>query len=439
MNPTPVFLPADILLPTDKDSRQRSRWSVVACDQFTSEPDYWSQVEAYVADAPSTYKITLPEVYLEQPGVEERIAGINAAMDRYLEDGVLTAYPDSFFYLERTLRNGKIRRGLVGMVDLEQYNYLPGSQSMIRATEGTVLDRIPPRVRVRKNAALELPHVMILIDDPDNTVIGPLDGAKCGATPGAEKSSMEEVYHFPLMQDSGSVQGWRLGERERRQVLDALAALSDPDAFRKKYGLSDAGEKGVLLFAVGDGNHSLATAKECYEQLKKTLSPQEAAVHPARYALVEVVNVHDASLDFEPIHRIVFDVNPDKMLADLKEYYEITSESSGAGQQFWYVKDGQPREAYIQNPSSNLAVGSIQRFLDSWLKENGGRVDYIHGEEVVENLSRQPDTLGFLFPAMAKSELFPTVILDGALPRKTFSMGHAWDKRFYLECRRLKK
>lgn len=432
MNPTSVFLPADILLPADPRTDRRSRWSVVACDQFTSEPDYWAQVEDYVADAPSTYRITLPEVYLEQPGVEERITGINATMDRYLEEGVLREYPRSIFYLERTLRDGKVRRGLIGMVDLEQYNYLPGSQSRIRATEGTVLERIPPRVRVRKNAALELPHVMLLIDDPEHTVISPLDIAK---------AAMEEVYRFPLMQDSGSVRGWRLGEGETRQVLSALDALAEPAAFRKKYGLSGEGaeEKGVLLFAVGDGNHSLATAKECYEQLKKTLSPEEAAVHPARYALVEVVNVHDASLDFEPIHRVVFDVDPDQMLSALEGYYTITCGAEGAGQRFWYVKDGQPREAYIQSPPSNLAVGSIQRFIDSYLKEHSGRVDYIHGEDVVENLTRQPGALGFLFPAMAKSELFPTVILDGALPRKTFSMGHAWDKRFYLECRRLKR
>ncbi len=414
-----VYLPA-----TECDL---SKWSVVACDQFTSQPEYWDEVSDFVGDAPSTLKITLPEIYLEQDGVDARISAINANMKSYLADGVLKSAGTRYIYVERTQRDGVCRRGLMGVVDLEEYNYMPGSQSLIRATEGTVLERIPPRVRVREHAALELPHIMLLIDDPEKTVIEPLAQGAAG---------FETAYDFPLMQDSGSIKGYFVDDAASDKIGAALAKLADPQVGAEKYGVSD---KGVLLFAVGDGNHSLATAKECYERIKKTVSAEEAAVHPARYALVEVVNVHDDALEFEPIHRVLFDIDADNLLAKLREYYKVSDTEIDGAQSFDYCCAGSAGTLWIENPKSNLAVGTLQIFLDEYLKNNAGRIDYIHGDDVVNQLGTQPGNIGFLLPPMAKEDLFKTVLIDGALPRKTFSMGHAWDKRFYLETRKITK
>ena len=421
MNKT--FLPADILVP-NKEKCDLSKWSVVACDQYTSEPEYWEKAESIVGDTPSTLRITFPEIYLENEGKEERIKNINANMESYLDEGIFTKYADSFIYIERTLADGTVRKGLIGKVDLEDYNYLPGSQSAIRATEGTVLERIPPRVAIRKNAALESPHIMILIDDPERTVIEPLS---------AKKSDFEKVYDFELMLGGGHIAGY-LANSEEEKISAALTALADKDNFEKKYNVAD---KGVLLFAVGDGNHSLATAKECFEQIKATLPKEEWENHPARYALVELVNLHDESLAFEPIHRVVFDVNTAHMLEEMKKFYDI-SFGNGDGQCFTYVTATGEGNLRINNPSSNLTVGSLQAFLDYYTKKFGGRIDYIHGDDVVRSLSANLGNIGFLLPNISKSELYPTVILDGALPRKTFSMGHAHDKRFYLETRKIK-
>lgn len=419
------FYAGEVYLPDEKNDL--SKWSVVACDQFTSQPEYWDEVSDYVGDAPSTLKITLPEIYLEQDGVDERIKKINDTMDAYLKNGVLKSVGSKYIYVERTQRDGVCRRGLMGVVDLEEYNYLPGSKSLIRATEGTVLERIPPRVRVREHAALELPHIMLLIDDPEKTVIEPLSDSA---------DTMDVAYDFTLMQSSGSIKGYFVDDDKAAAIGNALEKLADADVCASKYGVSD---KGVLLFAVGDGNHSLATAKECYERIKKTLSKEEAAVHPARYALVEVVNVHDAALQFEPIHRVIFDIDADKLLAKLREYYKISDIPVDGAQSFEYCSANGAGTLWIENPKSNLAVGSLQMFLDEYLKANGGRIDYIHGDDVVNELGCQPGNIGFLLPPMAKEDLFKTVLIDGALPRKTFSMGHAWDKRFYLETRRITK
>ena len=419
------FSAGEIYLPDAKNDL--SKWSVVACDQFTSQPEYWEEVSDYVGDAPSTLKITLPEIYLEQDGVDGRIKEINATMDAYLKDGVLKSAGSKYIYVERTQRDGVCRRGLMGVVDLEEYNYLPGSISLIRATEGTVLERIPPRVRVREHASLELPHIMLLIDDPEKTVIEPLaEGA----------ASMDVAYDFSLMQSSGSIKGYFVSDDQAEAIGNALEKLADPQVCADKYGVSD---KGVLLFAVGDGNHSLATAKECYERLKKTLTSEEAAVHPARYALVEVVNVHDTALQFEPIHRVVFDIDADNLLSALSNFYEVSETPCDGAQSFEYCCAKSAGTLWIKNPRSNLAVGTLQIFLDDYLKKNSGRIDYIHGDDVVNELGTQPGNIGFLLPPMAKEDLFKTVLIDGALPRKTFSMGHAWDKRFYLETRRITK
>ena len=420
------FRPADILLPRDCDL---SLWSVVACDQYTSQPEYWQRVEERVGRAPSALRLILPESCLEGPDVETDIMEINTTMSRYLREGRFQEYPDSIFYVERTLDSGAVRRGLIGMVDLEQYDYEPGSGAPIRATEGTVLSRIPPRVAVRKNAPIELPHVMLLADDPDRTVIEPLS---------ERTGEMEPLYDFELMEQGGHLRGWRLTGEQKEQVHTALAALADPAAFRNRYHLVE--DLPVLLFAVGDGNHSLATAKECYERQKRLTPPEHWANLPARYALVELDNLHDASLEFEPIHRLVFGAKPEELLSALVEYYPGARRGDGTGHKLAYVYGETQGLVSVPDPAAQLPVGTLQNFLDWYLaRHKGVRVDYIHGEDVVRKLAAQPDTVGFLLPAMGKEELFPTVIRDGVLPRKTFSMGEAHDKRFYLEARRIRE
>ena len=416
------FYPAEILLPKDADME---KWAVVACDQFTSQPEYWQAVERTVGDAPSTLRLILPEAKLNEPDVENAISRINDTMEAYLRQDVFQALPDSLIYLERTQSDGKVRHGLVGMVDLEQYDFTPGSHALIRATEGTVLERIPPRVRVRKNAWLELPHVMLLIDDPGKTVIEPLTG---------QTNAMERVYDFHLQQGGGHIRGWKLDNPQKESVAQALDSLCSEDAMEEKYGIRTA----PLLFAVGDGNHSLATAKRCYEDLKKVTPKERWADLPARYALVEVVNNHDDALQFEPIHRVLFGVEPEKVLSAMKEYYPGAYEGVGEGHVIGYNFAGSHGHITVPHPDVQLAVGTLQGFLDDYLKENGGEVDYIHGEDVVESLGNKPGAMGFTLPAMGKEQLFKTVIADGVLPRKTFSMGHAQDKRYYLEARKIR-
>ena len=348
------FRPADILLPQDCDL---SLWSVVACDQYTSQPEYWQRVEERVGSAPSSLRLILPESCLEGPNVETDITEINNTMSRYLRDGRFALYPGSLFYVERTLSSGKTRRGLIGMVDLEQYDYEPGSSAPIRATEGTVLSRIPPRVAVRKNAPIELPHVMLLADDPDKTVIEPLS---------AHTGDMTPLYDFELMEHGGHIRGWQLSQTQMTQVADALCRLADPEAFRARY--HTAPDASVLLFAVGDGNHSLATAKECYQRQKKLTPPEQWASLPARYALVELNNLHDESLEFEPIHRVVFGVEPEDLLAALKEYYPGVHAGKGEGHVFTAVYQGHEQDYTVPHPAAQLAVGTLQTFLDDYLK-----------------------------------------------------------------------
>lgn len=417
------FKPADILLPKDCDL---NKWSVVACDQYTSQPEYWARVAQYVGNEPSALHLILPESCLEGPNVDQDISEINLTMARYLKEGRFKAFSDSVFYVERKLDCGKIRRGLIGMVDLEQYDYEPGSPALIRATEGTVLSRIPPRVAVRKNAPVELPHIMLLVDDPNKTVIEPMaDGT----------GEMEQVYDFELMERGGHITGWKLNEDQMERTAAALAALADPVAFNTHYGTKDLS---VLLFAVGDGNHSLATAKESYERQKKLTAPEQWANIPARYALAELGNLHDESLEFEPIHRVIFGVEPEHLLSDLIAAYPGAHYGPGEGHVLEYVYSGKEGCVTVPNPRAQLPVGTLQTFLDEYLKKAGGRIDYIHGDDVARGLALQPKSIGFLLPAMGKDELFPTVIHDGVLPRKTFSMGEAHDKRFYLEARKIR-
>ena len=417
------FYPADILLPKDVDM---TKWAVVACDQFTSQPEYWQAVEDTVGNAPSTLRLILPEAKLNDPDVEQSIADINSTMEQYLESGVFQTLSDSLLYMERTQSDGKIRHGLIGMIDLEQYDFTPGSGALIRATEGTVLSRIPPRVRVREHAPIELPHVMLLIDDPDRTVIAPLTAAS---------GEMEKVYDFELQQGGGHLRGWKLTDIQMDGVTAALEGLCTDAEMQKKYGLSGAAP---LLFAVGDGNHSLATAKQCYENLKKVTPESQWGTLPARYALVEVVNNHDHALQFEPIHRVLFGVQPDQVLEAFKSFYPEAYEGRGEGHVIAYTCAEHTGFLTVPNPKVQLAVGTLQTFLDAYVQEYGGEVDYIHGDDVTDELGAKAGNIGFKLPAMGKEQLFKTVMTDGVLPRTTFSMGHAQDKRYYVEARRIK-
>ena len=420
-----AFSTANILLPK-LEGEDLYKWSVVACDQYTGEPDYWAKTAEIVGDRPSTLKLTLPEVYLESEDCEQRIEQINENMRAYLDNHLFTEHKNCFILTKRTQFDGRLRAGLVGVIDLEMYDYTIGSKSQVRATEATVASRIPPRVKIRMNAPLELPHIMILIDDPECTVIEPL-----------LDKNLQSAYDFELMQNGGHLSGAVVNGENSETVSKALEKL-------REKGLSELAALGAdkqepLLFAMGDGNHSLATAKECYEQLKKKNSPDAEL---ARYALVEVVNLHSTALEFEAIHRVITEVDSYDLLNEMKVALKLTVASSNDkpdSQKFTFIANGETREFTIGSPASNLTVGSVQAFLDGYLSTNAGKIDYIHGEDVVRSLCNADNTAGILLPSMKKSELFPTVIKDGALPRKTFSMGHANDKRFYCEARRIKK
>jgi len=416
-----------------------TKWAVIACDQFTSEPEYWQEVENLVGDAPSTYNLILPEVYLEKPGETERIQSIQSTMRAYLDQGILQPH-EGLIYVERTAL-GKTRKGIVLCLDLERYDYTKGSTSLIRATEGTIVERLPPRMKIRTGAALELPHILVLIDDPRYTVIEPLAAAKGG---------LDKLYDFDLMLGSGHLNGYAVSGALEEQVVAALRGLANPADFARKYGVPQ--DTPVLLFAMGDGNHSLATAKAIWEQQKPTVGMD----HPARYALVEIENVHDEGLEFEPIHRVLFGVKKNIFTAiqqhfgkditlshvsSAEEMVARVDNARGPKQVIGVVSDGgwvSYGVVEFDHPSSNLPVGTLQVFLDGFLKEGGAeKIDYVHGQDVVVKLGSQTGNVGFYVPGMHKSDLFKTVILDGALPRKTFSMGEAKEKRFYMEARRI--
>lgn len=414
-----------------------TKWAVIACDQFTSQPEYWQQVERLVGDSPSTLNLILPEVYLEKPGEDERVQRIQAIMREYLANGILQPR-QGLIYVERTV-SGKTRKGILLCLDLERYAYTKGSTSLIRATEGTIVERLPPRMKVRQGAALELPHILVLIDDPERTVIEPL---------GAAKDKFDKLYDFDLMLESGHLSGYAVSDAMEEKVVSTLRGLAEAETFAAKYGIGM--DNPVLLFAMGDGNHSLASAKAVWEEMK----PQVGLQHPARYALVEIENVHDEGLTFEPIHRVLFGLKGD-LFAALKSTFganfRYTPVASAEEMVKWVDHATGPRQAIgligsgkefgvveIDHPTSNLPVGTLQAFLDPFLKDDGAeRIDYVHGAEVVWSLGAQPGNAGFYVPGMEKSDLFKTVILDGVLPRKTFSMGEAHEKRFYMEARKI--
>lgn len=414
------YISADILLP-DFNKTSAKKWAVVACDQFTSEPEYWEKADTVVGDSPSALRVILPEVYLSES--EKRIPRINETMKKYLDE-VLIHHPDAQIFVERTQSDGSVRRGIVAAVDLKCYDYKKGATSLIRATEATVVERIPPRVAIRRGAEIELPHVMLLIDDPERTVIEPLVG-NCG----------DVAYDTELMLGGGHITGRFLTDENKAEVSRALDALITPEKMTARYGQDGLAP---LLFAVGDGNHSLASAKATYEEIKANIGEQAAASHPARYALVEIVNIHDDALKFEPIYRVMFGVDPEDVIAELNKYL-ATLEGTAAPQRISYMYGNKKGETVANTPVRQLAVGTLQDFIDSYIStHSGSEVDYIHGEASTAVLASRSNAIGFIFDGMGKSELFKTVIFDGALPRKTFSMGHAEDKRYYMECRKIK-
>lgn len=434
-----------LLLP--RTGTDLTKWAVVACDQYTSQSDYWAGVERLVGDAPSTLRLILPEVYLGAADEVQRIQAIQETMSRYLAEGILAPQPPGFILVERETARGRSRKGLIVALDLEHYDFNPGAKALIRPTEGTILERLPPRIRVRENAPLELPHVMVLIDDPEHSVIEPLFA-----------EPQEPLYDFSLMLDSGRVRGWLVRHPLLMQwVVEQLARLADPATFAARYGVEEGDP--VLLYAMGDGNHSFATAKIIWENIKRA-APDPVAImsHPARHALVELVNLHDEGLEFEAIHRVAFDVNAGHLLAALSDFLAaqdstltvLDSPSWEAARRTWLEMQRPDRHTaafltqdrcgvlIVERPRLTLPVATLQAFLDPYLKDQpGARLDYIHGEAALEQLGRQPGNIGFYLPALPKGDFFRTVIRDGALPRKTFSMGEADEKRFYLECRRI--
>ena len=410
-----IFKSTDILLPKDVDL---SKWSVIACDQFTSDPAYWQRVRANAGTSPSAINLILPEADLGTKNEADAVNAINATMIQYLADGVFTCYADSYVYIERTLADGSIRPGLLGAVDLDAYDFNVGSSSYIRATEKTVLERIPPRQRVRKDAAMELPHVLMLCDDDKRELIEPIT---------AIKDTLPALYDFELMEQGGRIRGWLVQGDAAKAFDDRLSAYCAKIA--DKYpGMKNAD----VLLAVGDGNHSLATAKSCYEALKAANPGVDLSNHPARYSLVELENIHDESLVFAPIHRIIANTDAEKLLTDL------SSVCADNGYAVDWVIGSRTGTVYLDKNKGELAIAVLQAFLDEWLAENAGEIDYIHGDEEVTELAQKPDSIGFLLPAMEKHQLFRGVISGGSLPRKTFSMGHAREKRYYLEGRKIR-
>ncbi|MBB1077676.1 DUF1015 domain-containing protein [Rhodoferax sp. 4810] len=424
-----------VVLP--KPGTDLHKWAVVACDQYTSEPAYWQEVQKLVGQAPSTLNLIFPEVCLEQPGAPERIAAIKSTMDNYLQADLFAPH-EGLVYVERSVA-GKTRHGIMLCLDLECYDIRAGSSSLIRPTEGTIVDRLPPRIKIRESAALELPHILVLIDDPAHSVIAPLTRAKAAFDP---------LYDVELMQGGGHLAGFTVPAEAEDQVVQALRALARSDTFAAKYGVGQ--DQPVLLFAMGDGNHSLATAKAIWDKKK----PLVGMDHPSRYALVEIENVHDEGLEFEPIHRAIFGLKKN-LLAELKNawgerfsYTEMaTAEimkqrvdgAQGTTQAIGLVGGGQSFGVIeIHQPMSTLTVGSLQNFLDQFLKDGGAEaIDYVHGADVLERLALQSGNAGFYLAGLPKSDLFKTVILEGALPRKTFSLGEAHEKRFYMEARKI--
>jgi hypothetical protein len=427
----------DILLP--REGIDLNKWAVIACDQFTSQPEYWQDVQRHVGSQPSTLNLILPEAYLCESDDAVIVRKTQDAMRTYLKENLFNEI-NGMVLVERAF-GAKTRRGIMLALDLENYDYTSTSQSLVRATEGTIIERLPPRMKIREGAVLELPHILVLIDDPDETVIEPVFKMK---------ESLRKLYDFELMYGSGRLSGFAIDAALEKQVISSLEKLADPEVFQKKYDLKE--RKATLLFAMGDGNHSLATAKAVWEKMKAE-NPDISPNHPARHALVEIENVHDRGLEFEPIHRVLFGVGQNLINAmetgfanqlSLLPASNFSSMKTAVDQvatglhRFGVITPAGFHVAVVSQPSCNLPVGTLQDFLDDYLRRSKEvKIDYVHGDDVLEGLGRTSGNAGFYLPCMPKSDLFKTVILDGSLPRKTFSMGEAREKRFYMECRRI--
>lgn len=414
-----LFIPGDILLP---EKAEYKLWSVIACDQYSAQPEYWKAVDKKVGNMPSTLRLMLPEAYLESRDTSEETEKINRIMEQYLDEGIFKTVENSFIYVERELTVGETRRGLVGLIDLEEYDYSANSVSPVHATEGTVESRLPARVRVREGACLELPHIVVFIDDPENIVFGNLD---CGET----------LYDFELMDGGGNIVGKRVCGKAADKVMSHIDTLAQPDYLEKRYNLKD---KAPVIIAMGDGNHSLATAKLCWEQLKKTLSPAERESHPARYGLAELVNIHDKSVVFEPIHRVIFETDTADFFGDAKKYF---AEHGGDGRNAHRIKlrcSGIGEDIDLVGHTIGEAIATAQNFCLEYMKKHGGKLDYIHDDDTAEKMSAVNGCVGLLLPPMDKNELFPSIMTSGVFPAKSFSIGPARDKRYYLECRKIK-
>ena len=408
--------PARILLPAP--SVPRETWACIACDQYTSEPDYWQKAFAAAGDAPSALRLILPEVYLKESA--DRIPVIHAAMAQYLREGLMAPAVDPGFILcERTVPSGT-RLGLVCTVDLEQYSFEKGSLPLVRPTEQTIASRLPPRLVIRRGAPVELTHIMILIDDPDRTVLEPLQ---------AKKDDLRKLYDFDLMMNGGHLKGWAVDQAEDLEAVDSAMNR-----------LLDSLGADPLLLAVGDGNHSLATAKAYWNELKQNLSEEEQQNHPARFALCEIVNIHDEALLFEPIHRVVTGTDAESLLTDWQAYAAARGMALDAaeGHRFTVVSAIGDTTVTVGNPEGAIPCETIQKFLDDFLARHpGAEIDYIHGEQSLRTLASAPGAVGFLLPEIDKKSFFSDVKKLGVLPRKTFSMGEADEKRFYMEAKEI--
>ena len=429
--------PAAMLLPAPEIDLEK--WAVVACDQYTSQPDYWCKVQELVGDAPSTLRLTLPEIWLEETDAPERIKAIGRTMEEYQTNGLLRPTAPGMMLVRRQMEGVTAPRwGLVMAVDLEAYDYREGSNSPIRPTERTVPQRIPARLAVREAATLELPHILLLIDDPQQSVIEPVI---------AIRDELEKAYDTSLMLGGGQLTGWFIPEGPLTdKIQQALEVLAAPERLRERYGAP--ADAPALQFATGDGNHSMAAARARWEQIRETLTPQQRLEHPARWALAEVVNLQDESLEIEPIHRLVAGVNPQTVLQDAVNYFAAQGaqaqllEQAPEKEDPWAVRwvAGEKTGWLCIQPNGRwaLPVAALQAFLDDRLPHwQGAKPDYIHGEETLCNLCAGAQSIGFVLPEFCKEDLFRGVVLDGVLPRKTFSMGRAQDKRYYMEARRI--
>ena len=416
-----IFDRADILLPKDCDM---TKWSVVACDQFSSQPEYWAALEEATAGVPSTLHLMFPEAYLETRDQFAEAKKINAEMERYLNEGVFRTLPDSYVYLERTLRSGAVRRGLLGVLDLDAYDYTKGSVSPIRATEGTIESRLPPRVRVREGAALEMPHIMVFIDDPADTVMGLLSEMK---------SRLPALYDFDLCADGGHIRGWQVSSAAADTLEAALDTLADPEMLRLRYGGA-----APVIYAMGDGNHSLATAKKCWETIKPQLSEAEREAHPARFSLVELVNIHDEAIAFEPIHKVLFETDPGDFLSEAGAALSDLSGDADTRHTLRLMTAAGEREITVRGLTIGQIIAAAEDVCQGYIQRHGGKIDYIHNDDTAAEMGRRASGAAILLPRMEKGELFPSIVRSGPFPKKSFSIGHAQDKRYYLECRRIR-